>query len=244
MNSVLYLDIETVPNLGFFWNPGWRITLTYENILVHSHMVSVAWTWDDNKKIESVSCLGGEDDAPLAAAIANEIEKADVVVFHNGDKFDLKWIRTRLLYHGLEPFHEPRTRDTLKIARKFFRFPSNRLDDLGDFLGVGRKRKEEYELWKRVALGDKKALDEMVKYNKQDVVLLRKVYKELVVYGDAVGVHLGRALHDSEHACPQCGSLNTKKDGVRIAKKIKYQGRRCNDCGHPWRTGERYHPAV
>ncbi len=81
--------------------------------------------------------------------VANE---ADELIGHNGDKFDLAWIRTRCLFHRIEMFPTYNTIDTLKIARSKFRFNSNRLDYIGKFLGLGQKNHTNFDLWKDIML--------------------------------------------------------------------------------------------
>ncbi len=51
-------------------------------------------------------------------------EEADIVVAHNGDKFDIKWIMGRALLLGMPPPAPFRTVDTLKICRSRFRLTS------------------------------------------------------------------------------------------------------------------------
>ncbi len=90
------------------------------------------------------------------------------LVGHNGDKFDLAWISTRCLFHKIEMFPKYTTIDTLKVARQKFRFNSNRLNYIADFLGIGQKIKTEYSLWKNILLHkDKAAMEAMIKYCKK-----------------------------------------------------------------------------
>jgi DNA polymerase III epsilon subunit-like protein len=158
---------------------------------------------------------------------------ADELVAHNGDKFDLKWLNTRLVYHGFDPKPIERTVDTLAIARRRFMFNSNRLDYIGQFLGLGQKIDTGgIELWKDIVLNkDAKAMAKMVRYCKQDVKLLEQVYHKLADYHNPkthVGVHVG----NERWSCPSCGSENVRINKVRMsALGIPRYTMHCNDCG-------------
>ena len=109
--------------------------------------------------------------------VANE---ADEMVGHNGDKFDLTWIRTRCLFHGIEMFPKYATIDTLKQARSKFKFNSNRLDYIASFLGIGKKIETKFGLWKSILLDkDKEAMKLMIEYCKGDVKLLEEVFLKM-----------------------------------------------------------------
>lgn len=114
------------------------------------------------------------------AKIANS---ADEIIAQNGDNFDIKWLRTRCLYHRISVSPKFNTIDTLKMARQGFRFNANRLDYMGKFMGFGGKIHTDYDMWKDILLkNDQKAMALMVAYCKEDVVLLEKVYNTLQDY--------------------------------------------------------------
>ncbi|MGH7867674.1 MAG: hypothetical protein ACREP9_08610 [Candidatus Dormibacteraceae bacterium] len=77
---------------------------------------------------------------------------------HNGDYFDIPWVKGRLLFHGLPPMRPIPTIDTKALASRHFYLNSNRLDYLGQYLGVGKKIKTDYDLWLDCMNGDEKAL--------------------------------------------------------------------------------------
>lgn len=129
-------------------------------------------------------------------------------MMHNCDKFDLPWIKARAAYHGLPMYPKYTSVDTLKIARYQFKFPSNRLDDLGDYLGVGRKIETDRQLWvDTVCNGSREALDRMVKYCEQDVFLLEDVYDKLKSY-TLPTTHNGVLNNKTKLTSPYNGSTN------------------------------------
>jgi uncharacterized protein YprB with RNaseH-like and TPR domain/DNA-directed RNA polymerase subunit RPC12/RpoP len=160
------------------------------------------------------------------------LNTADEIIGHNGDKFDLAWVRTRCLYHGIDMFPKYTTIDTLKVARSKFKFNSNKLNYIAQYLGIGQKIKTEFDLWKDIALhNDKKALDKMVKYCKMDVVLLEKVHKLLNNHIDAK-THYGVIFGEYKGTCPECGSDDLHKHSRQILAsgviKLIYK---CVTCG-------------
>lgn len=107
------------------------------------------------------------------------LNEAEIVIGHNSDSFDHKKINARMLFWGMKPPSPYRTIDTLKIARQKFAMLSNKQDDIGKYLGTGRKIKTDKNLWLDCIKGNKRALKDMAQYNAQDVVLLEKNYLKL-----------------------------------------------------------------
>src|SRR5690606_26848571 len=79
---------------------------------------------------------------------------------HNCDKYDMKFIASRALKHGIPMLAKYKTTDTLKLARKHFNLNSNKLDYIAQFLGIGAKLKHRgMEMWDDIILrNDEKAL--------------------------------------------------------------------------------------
>ena len=70
--------------------------------------------------------------------------------------------------------------DTLKVARRYFMFNSNKLGDLGQHLRLGKKESTGgFELWVGCMKGEAKAWSRMIQYARQDVNLLMDVYYKL-----------------------------------------------------------------
>src|SRR4029078_5971501 len=141
------------------------------------------------------------------------------------------WIRTRCLFHGIQMFPKYITVATLKISRSKFRFNSNRLDYIAKYLGIGSKIKTTFSLWRDILLDkDPKAMSDMVKYCKGDVVILEQVYKALKNHIEPKQ-HYGSLYHDDRGSCPECGSLDLVISRTRTSAsglvKRQYQ---CGDC--------------
>jgi hypothetical protein len=120
------------------------------------------------------------------------------------------------------------------VAKSQFKLNSNKLDYIGKLLNVGRKIKTSPGLWLRILKGDRKAINEMVVYNKQDVLLLERVYKKFIPY---IPNHLNRELFGGT-GCPHCGSTHIQSRGVHYAISRVYRRWQCQneDCLKWFRT--------
>jgi DNA polymerase elongation subunit (family B) len=169
----LYFDIETSPNIGLFWQAGYKQKIDYSNIIKERGIICICYKWEDEKEVHSLHWDKKQCDKKLLQEFIKVANQADELVGHNGDKFDLPWIRTRCLYHRVDLFPKYVTIDTLKLSRRQFRFNSNRLDYIASYLGIGKKIKTDFNLWKDIVLNKcDKSMKKMIDYCKQDVKLL------------------------------------------------------------------------
>ena len=108
--------------------------------------------------------LDKDNDLDLTKTIHRLIDEADLTIAHNGDRFDTRKVHARFAIHGLNPPSPVRSIDTLKVARKYFAFTSNRLNDLGEVLGLGKKESTGgFQLWLDCMAGDARAWARMKK---------------------------------------------------------------------------------
>lgn len=174
---VLYFDIETSPNIAFTWRVGNKISLTHDNLVHERAIITICWKFSNEDKVHSLQWNKG-DDKELVQKFAEIFNKAEVLCGHNSDKFDIRFLRTRALKHGVWINPKPNTIDTLKLARNNFGFNSNRLDYISKFLGKHGKNETTYSLWKDIVLyEDKEAMKAMVEYCKNDVKILQEVHE-------------------------------------------------------------------
>lgn len=174
------------------------------------------------------------DDYYVVAMLHGELSKADALIAHYGDKFDVKYFNTRCVYHGFNPLPNIIQIDTYKIAKSKFLFNSNKLDYLGQFLGLGNKIKTTEQLWTDCLAGKVSAVQEMVEYNIEDVDLLERVYNKLAPF---VPARMNHNLFTDNQNCPLCGSFQIIKKGFVYTRVNKYQGYLCKSCGHRFRGG-------
>ena len=231
--KILYIDIETTDTLMRKWDP-YRDGAP--NVIVEDWKVlGFCYAWDDGP-VKSVYPTkanrrkGGyyrEFDAVAAAKARDLIDEADVLIAHNGDRFDIRNLKGKMVQHGLTPPSHLLSIDTMKICRREFGFPRNNLDYIGELLGFGGKiHHSGYDMWTGCMEGRSAAWDEMEEYNVRDVELLRNVYKRIQPY-DTRHPNLGEG-----HGCPGCKSLDLARRGVRHMKSgLTRQRWQCNNCG-------------
>ncbi len=233
--KILYLDIETAPSVAAVFGR-FNLNLTPSHILQEGGwLLSAAWMWEGDSTVYSITLN------PVQAAFANDtviletlkivLNECDVVIMHNGDRFDLPTIKARMIVKGVRGLKAVKTIDTLKIARRL-KFESNKLDSLGNVLGVGRKVSHEgIGLWIKCCDGDAAALKKMATYNKQDVRLLRNVYLKLRQF-DTSAFNFGMLYNDGKHHCPSCGSTALKKTGRTFVTAVnEFEELECKKCG-------------
>jgi uncharacterized protein YprB with RNaseH-like and TPR domain len=228
----LYFDIETSPNIGFFWTAGFKLNISTESIIKERAIICICYKWEEDKVTHSLNWDSKQNDKKMLQDFIKVANEADELVGHNGDKFDLAWVRTRCLFHRIDMFPTYITIDTLKVARSKFKFNSNKLNYIAKYLGIGQKIHTDYDLWKDIVLNkDKEAMDKMIKYCKMDVILLEKVHKELSLHIPAK-THYGVIFGAYKGSCPECGSDDIVRNNKRVTATgvVKVQ-MRCNTCG-------------
>lgn len=232
--KILYWDIETSLQLVAVFQLAGNDWIDPSSLVTERYIICASWQWEGESKVHSVSVLDDprrfnkdpHDDYHVVKALHDIMMEADVIVHHNGDSFDRKYLETRILVHGMDPLPPTASIDTLKTAKAKFMLNSNKLDYIGRLLKVGRKKATSGGLWHRVLKGDKKAIKEMVSYNKQDVTLLRNVFLKLRPY---VSNTVNRELFGGL-SCPKCGSKKYQSRGVHRAISNVYQRYQCQSC--------------
>ena len=232
---MLFYDIENAPILGYVWE-------AYDANLLHTvedwYLLSVSYSWglDGEVRFLRKGHKKGDDEA-LARRVWRLLDEADVVVAHNGDAFDSKKLAVRFLHYGLGPPSPYRQIDTLKEARRHFKFAKNNLDDLGRFLGVGQKvANQGMATWLGCMANRPDDWAVMEEYGNQDVELLREVYKRLLPYvghpgRPSPGVNMQQWTGLNTCTKPACGSDQIHKRGRHRTQANVYQTYQCNTCG-------------
>lgn len=232
--KILFFDIESMSNLGYIWGKYEQNVIEYER---EFYMLCFAYKWLGQSKVSAYSLPDFKNyrkdkynDKDLVTKLWELFNEADIVVAHNGDSFDIRMANARFAFHGLPPPSPYKTVDTKKVAKRYFRFNSNKLDDLGNYFGLGRKIDTGgFELWLGCVNNDPMSWYKMVKYNKQDIVLLEKIYNKLLPW---IVNHPNRNLYESTTCnCPNCGSSNMIRHKTRISRTGMRQQWQCKDCG-------------
>lgn len=227
------MDIETSGNIVYSFQCGYNLSIHPEQILEERKVICVCWKYVGEKKVYSLEWDKNQDDKSMLKKFAKEALKADALVAHNGDKFDIKWLKTRLLFHRLEPMTNIVSIDTLKLSRANFNFNSNKLAYITKFLGfAGKMDTGGLQLWLDIRKGSKKAMKHMVKYCRQDVTELENVFLAMLPHCQRLTLSLSVVYNGHNQGCPMCSSTNTHKYGIYTSNAGKYQKYKCSACGH------------
>ncbi len=235
--KILLYDIENTPTVVTTWGLWEQDAI---ETLEEWYLMSYAYKWLGEKQthVVALSDFKGykknrKDDKALCESLHKLFEEADIVIAHNGDEHDQKKSNSRFIFNGLNPPSPYKSIDTKKVAKRYFKFNSNSLNNLGVYFGFGEKIDNPKGLWRRCMDGEMKAWKHMKKYNKQDVVLLEKVYLKMLPW---MTNHPNIAvLREEKRACPNCGSAKMQKRGSAPTLGGKRQRWQCMDCAS-WHT--------
>jgi hypothetical protein len=233
--KIAFYDLENAPSLGWYYD-----RYREGNIVADEQdwfLLSFAWKWAGESKVHVKALCDypsyakhKTDDSHLVKDLWKLFDEADILIGHNGDRFDKRKSNSRFLGCGLPPPSPYKTIDTLKIARRQFLQNSNKLGELGDFLGLGSKMPTTgWHTWRGCIDGDPKAWASLKRYNKRDVALLEQVYEKLKPWNPNPPDF--RAM-TGKHSCRVCGSLDIQFRGVERTLTTTKHRYKCNACQH------------
>jgi uncharacterized protein YprB with RNaseH-like and TPR domain len=206
------------------------VSISPDHILEEQQIICACWKWEGDAKVYSAVWDKNRSDKRLVFNLKTLIDSADLVVAHNGDRFDLGFIKGRLLFHDFKPLRAPNTDDTYKLSKRAFYLNAHRLGYLGRYLKLGGKVSVAFPLWVRVWKGEAQALKEMVKYCKKDVVLCQQLYKRILPH---VKSPVNKALLRKKVglSCPSCAHSGMTKHGWWVSRGSAKQRWTCHSCG-------------
>jgi uncharacterized protein YprB with RNaseH-like and TPR domain len=118
------------------------------------------------------------DDSGVVAGIATVLKAHDVVVAHNGSRFDIPFLRTRMLKWRMPRLPDLKLVDPCSVLFRKFRMRSNSLNALLDFLELkDRKTPLDMAVWaEAMNNGTRSAMDKIVKHCVKDVRALSAAF--------------------------------------------------------------------
>lgn len=170
------------------------------------------------------------DDSQLCLELWELIEQSDILVAHNLINFDLPMIKARMIVNGLPPIRKVKLMDTLVLSREF-RYNSHKLDSLCQQLGLGEKMTHSgISLWIECMEGNPEALQHLLEYNKQDIVLLEELYLKIAPYSTK-HPNIAAYYQGDKLRCNICCSDNVSPTGNVVLTNVNsFEEYVCNAC--------------
>ena len=235
--KILFLDIETAPNKAYVWG-FFDQNISASQVEASSYVLCWAAKWLGNSEMHFAS-VQKDHAKKMLAGMHRLLDEADVVVHYNGLKFDIPTLNKEFIKNGYMPPSPYKQLDLLMVARRAFRFESNKLNYVASALKIGSKVKHEgFELWVKCMAGDEKAWAKMERYNRGDVTLLEKLYRRLRPW---IVRHPNLGAHKDGIACPKCGGEKVQRRGEQVAQTKTYLRYHCQTCSAWFRGNKALH---
>jgi len=124
-------------------------------------------------------------DKALVQSLINDIRSFDILVTYYGTRFDIPFIRSRAVHHGIEypAYGENIHIDLYYLIRNKFNLTRNSLKvACGFLLGHTDKTQVEWKHWMKAMQGNKEALEYIIEHNRYDVLDLEKLYDKVIPF--------------------------------------------------------------
>lgn len=242
--KILVFDIETAPIEAVVWDI-WDQNIPLSRIKKDWCVIAWAakWLGEDPEKTIYVDTFKQKDqrnDEKILKKLWKMLDEADFVVGHNSDRFDVPKVNARFIQLGIAPPSSYKRLDTCKLAKKHFKFTSNKLEYITDKLCTKYKKLKHGKfpgnaLWDEFLNRNKEAQREMEIYNKYDVLSLEEAFFKILPWESAA---LFQNYHDCEIPVCTCGSIDFRKKGFHTTAAGKFQKMQCKSCGAEMRGKE------
>jgi DNA polymerase elongation subunit (family B) len=233
--KILLFDIETLPLEAYVWSL-WQDSVGLNMVKEDWSVLGWCAKWYGEEEVFYAD-VGGQrnlrDDKKILKQLHKLLDEADIVVGHNSDAFDVKKVNARFALHGMQPPSSYKRMDTKKLAKKHFKFTSNKLAYLTDNLCKRYKKLSHgkfpgFKMWEECLKRNKEAYKELKEYNIYDVLSLEELFSIMLPWEsaslfDAYG-------HADDNQCT-CGNKTFKKCGFQYTTTGKFQKHKCKNCG-------------
>jgi DNA polymerase elongation subunit (family B) len=227
---ILLFDIETAPMEVYVWSLRQHGWITPEKIKKSWSVLCWSAKWLFEPRILSARVYGvdahSRDDRSIIDELWGLLDEADIVISHNGARFDVRRMNARFAVHGMRPPMPYRIIDTLRVAKRQFDLPSYKLDYVNGLFGLERKEHTEFELWKRCVEGDEAALKELSLYCENDVRILEELYLQIRPWIKG-HPNVAMFIDTDKEMCTNCGSAELAWKGKYFTPAGRYKAFRC-----------------
>jgi DNA polymerase elongation subunit (family B) len=231
---ILLLDIETAPMEVYVWQLFKNNYISPDAVIKDWSVLTWSAKWLFEPEVVSAKVTGEQainrEDREIMNDLWLLLDEANIVIAHNGKRFDVRKCNARFALNGLTPPLPYRVIDTLQVSRQNFALSSYKLDYINKLFGLAQKGHPGFDVWKRSVRGDEEALEEMRSYCDNDVIILEDLYLQIrpwVKGHPNVGLYI-----DSETTvCTNCGNEDLEWGGSYFTPAGRYKAFRCNACG-------------
>lgn len=240
--NILLLDAETAPNTAFVWGL-FKQNISPDHLLETSYVMCWSAKWYGQERVHFDSVKKTPDRKVMLSKLHTMMDRADAIVHYNGKKFDIPVLNKEFAKLGMGPPSPAKDIDLLEVCKRRFRFESNKLDAVAQQLELGSKVKHSgFQLWVDCMNLKPAAWKEMEAYNRQDVVLLEKLYKRLLPWIDK---HPNHGAFEDARVCTNCGEEeNVQRRGYQVTQMMKYPRYQCQACGTWFRGNKSVSPRL
>lgn len=243
--KIVIWDIEIIPDLDAALE-NWPLLSQFPGRTLKAQVSSMCCFGYKIYGQKNVECINAwdfpgwevdvNDDSEICMAAYDVLKDADAIVTHNGRGFDFKHLQTRLVKHGLPTLPQMFHVDTKNLCKSNLYLVNNRLGNASKWLADEEKLDHEgWPLWVKTHKRQRKSMDLMAKYCKQDVIALEKLFKVLKPFAKLPNQNLFTPPGHVD-VCPNCGSSRLTRNGYRYTATNSYIRLRCTDCGASSRT--------
>ncbi len=233
--KLLVLDIETSPHLAWVWGL-FNQNINIQNIKEEGRTLCWSAKWAGEERVEFASEFHTGHEK-MVRVMHQLLDECDAVIHYHGSKFDVPKLNREFIKYGLLPPSPYKQIDLLKVVKKHFKFPSNKLEYVLKALGLRQKTSSGgMENWLKALDGDEKAWEKMMDYCVNDTLATEELYFYLLPWIDN---HPPHGLYEQkDHVCPNCGSDLLERRGYAYTRLGKYHRYQCRHCGS-WSQGKK-----
>lgn len=229
MARILFWDLETF-GMNFNADAGFIMVASYK--------------WQGEDKVHTITRRHPGrwsrklfDDKEICQKFAEVFATADMHVTWNGTRFDVPFLQTRMLKHGLGILPPIAHEDGLRTARRTLKMRRS-LGNIQKFFELGTKKEEMNlaKVWLPAAAGDPVALKQVIKRCESDVKLLEEAYNLLAPLSNThPNMNISEKGLQKELRCPLCTSKDVQHRGEQRALRHYRLRYHCQKC-HRWFT--------
>lgn len=233
--KILIIDIETTPIVSYTWGI-FDQDVALNQIIEDWSILSWSAKWLGSDKVfysDTRSEKNPRNDKKLLQEIWDLMDQADIIVGQNSIAFDVKKLNARFILNGMKPPSSFRQIDTMRIAKKNFKFTSNKLEYMSknlcsEHVKLTQRKFAGFDLWKACLNKVRDAFKELQAYNVEDVLATEELLKKLLPWDKSINFNVYR--DELDNTCT-CGNDKFKKKGHVYSNLAKYDRFICTNCG-------------